>query len=233
MGDAIHFVEARLDELPGDEGWLTPAETAVLADLRFEKRRADWRLGRWVAKHAVAAHGAAAGRSFASSAVGILAAEDGAPEAQLDGSVAPTVSISHAGGVGFAVAGRPGCLGCDVEVLEARSDAFTSDYFTTEELAFVRDAVGAEASRRANLVWSAKESALKALREGLRLDTRAVEVSWAKLSTPEVVADDGRWHPLEVRAPDDRTLIGWFRVSATHVWTVLADRPTELIEARS
>ena len=36
-------------------GWLSAAEIDQMTGLRFPKRRREWRLGRWTAKHAVAA----------------------------------------------------------------------------------------------------------------------------------------------------------------------------------
>ena len=67
-------------------------------------------------------------------------------------------------------------MGCDLEMIEPRSDAFVADYFTVEEQALVARASAADRSRLLALLWSAKESALKALRAGLRLDTRCVIV---------------------------------------------------------
>ena len=63
-------------------------------------------------------------------------------------------------------------LGCDLEVIEPRSEEFVADYFTTEEQKMVSQAPIADRSKLLALLWSAKESALKALREGLRFDTR-------------------------------------------------------------
>jgi hypothetical protein len=55
-----------------------------------------------------------------------------------------------------------------------------------------------------DLVWSAKKSALKILRTGLRRDTRLVEVE------PETGTGDG-WHPPTVRTVEGRTSPGWWR----------------------
>ncbi|MFO7548841.1 MAG: hypothetical protein R6X29_08265 [Acidimicrobiia bacterium] len=55
-----------------------------------------------------------------------------------------------------------------------------------------------------DLVWSAKKSALKVLRTGLRRDTRSVEVE------PETGTGDG-WHPPTVRTVEGRTSPGWWR----------------------
>ena len=68
----------------------------------------------------------------------------------------------------------------------------------------------------ANLVWSAKESALKALGEGLRLDTRSVE-----MDTAELKVNGDAWSPLVVTGPGERIFRGWWRVSDGFVWTVL------------
>ena len=45
---------ANSSAVDGGDGWLAPAEAAILGRFRVSKRAADWRLGRWVAKEAVA-----------------------------------------------------------------------------------------------------------------------------------------------------------------------------------
>src|SRR5450631_738864 len=42
-------------ELPADDGWLSPAESARSDRMRFTKRRTEYRLRRWTGKQAVAA----------------------------------------------------------------------------------------------------------------------------------------------------------------------------------
>jgi 4'-phosphopantetheinyl transferase len=62
-------------------------------------------------------------------------------------------------------------------LIELRSDAFVADYFTAEEQPLVaRASSPVDGLRLLAPVSSGKESALKALREGLRLDTRCVIV---------------------------------------------------------
>jgi len=85
-------------------------------------------------------------------------------------------------------------MGCDLEMIEPRSDAFVADYFTLEEQELVAHASATERDRLLALLWSGKESALKALREGLRLDTRSVIVIPCGLSF-----DPNRWSQLRVR----------------------------------
>ncbi len=218
----LHLAWVRAAALPAGEGWLTPAEREVLGDLRVEKRRADWRLGRWAAKQAVRG---LLGRSLPH--LEILAKEDGRPVARLgpgeDSDPAPdgptALSISHSGGMGFAVAGAGTAgLGCDLEAIEPRSDAFVADYFTDGERAVV---VAAPPDRRAlvaNLLWSAKESALKALGQGLRLDTRTVTVDTGILQL-----DAYSWAPLRVAGPGARVFEGWWRAREGMVWTVVRE----------
>jgi 4'-phosphopantetheinyl transferase len=128
-----------------------------------------------------------------------------------------SVSLSHAAGWGFAAAVVGSVrLGCDVEEIAPRSEDFVSDYFTAEEAVWIR--AGAEERHvRANLLWSAKESALKALGEGLRKDTRSVVV--------EVLGGDApatdEWRALRVVSAAGDTFAGRWRVGEGLVWTVV------------
>jgi len=81
--------------------------------------------------------------------------------------------------LGDGLVGPPGrAIGCDLEIVEPRSDAFVEDFLTAAERSLVAGAPDEDARHLlANLVWCGKESALKVLRTGLRRDTRSVEVS--------------------------------------------------------
>lgn len=152
--------------------------------------------------------------------IAILAAKDGAPEVFCDEEPAPVfISLSHSGGVAFCAAGSPGRpLGCDLEKIEPRSAAFIEDYFTENEQAAIAGKEGA--ALWANLVWSAKESALKALRSGLRMDPRKVEV--------EFTADTEklRWHGLKVAALECGSVFhGYWRFSPEFVFTLVGGQP--------
>lgn len=203
--------------VPTGEDWLTEEERATLAGFRFPKRRAEWRLGRWTARQALAA---ALEVPFAE--VAVRAAPDGAPEALLHGAPAPVaLSLSHRDGVAAcALAPHPVALGCDLERIEPRTPAFVADYFTPSERAIMARTPSRAHARTANLIWSAKECALKALRTGLRLDTRAVEVAF-----PEAPSVHG-WRPFTVAyVGEDRRFDGWWRQAGAHLLTVAADPP--------
>ncbi|MEZ5141481.1 MAG: 4'-phosphopantetheinyl transferase superfamily protein [Acidimicrobiales bacterium] len=208
--------------MPDDDGWLGPRERAVLAGLQVAKRRADWRLGRWAAKQAVRDLLGAEG-----SAVELLAADDGAPEAwRGDVRLPVTVSWSHrAGRAVAAVTGIAVAVGVDLELLEGRSAAFVGEWFSGSEQAWVGDDVVV----RANLLWTAKEAAAKVRRAGLRLDVRALVVTVPDV--PSTGSDAGRapagWAPLSVTEPGPAPpMHGWWAVAAGFVVSVLTDPPT-------
>jgi acetyl/propionyl-CoA carboxylase alpha subunit/acetyl-CoA carboxylase carboxyltransferase component/phosphopantetheinyl transferase (holo-ACP synthase) len=210
--------------VPDGDEWLTAAERTVMAGLPVPPRRADWRLGRFTGKRAVGASLGLPEDASSLARIEIRADGEGAPEALVDGAAAPlTISLSHRGGRAVCAVARPGVtLGCDLELVEPRSLAFVDDFFTDDERRCVLAAPERDRPRIATLTWSAKESALKALRIGLRRDTRSVEVTF-DAATPMVEG----WSPVAVRMVEDqRTLHGWWRVDGDRLLTVIADPPT-------
>jgi len=193
--------------VPAALDWLAPVERERAAGMRFAKRRNDYLLGRWVGKQAIARVLGRPADPRSLAAISIVNAEDGAPEARIDGRPAPVgVSLTDRAGWGVCAVTRGEVpLGCDLELVEPRSRLFVGDYFTARECAWLERVEGEDAwDARANLVWSAKESALKVLRSGLRRDTREVEV------TVGAGAGSG-WQPLTVRLADGTAFPGWWR----------------------
>src|SRR3954464_319718 len=93
-------------DVPAGDAWLGPRERAALAALHVAKRRADWRLGRWTAKAALAAFGVPG----APARREILAACDGAPEAWRDGErLGLSLSLSHRAGLALAAVAPEPC----------------------------------------------------------------------------------------------------------------------------
>jgi 4'-phosphopantetheinyl transferase len=101
---------------------------------------------------------------------------------QIDGAKAAVdVSMTDRSGWAVCLVGQPGSMasgtvGVDLEVVEPRTARFVQDYFTAAERDFVRDQPDHRHDELANLIWSAKEAALKVQQVGLRADTRTVEV---------------------------------------------------------
>ena len=201
----VFWLEQTEADLPGDRDWLSANEAVRAEGMRFAKRRADWLLGRWTAKRAVAEYWKGCATHSMLASIEIRPAVSGAPEVFLAGEMASVaISLSHrAGRAVCAVASPHTALGCDLEVVEPRCDAFLSDYFTAGEQALVTSATPANQARVVTLLWSAKESALKALGVGLRLDTRCVQVSSVDAQDPELalgaLSDPATWRPLQVR----------------------------------
>jgi 4'-phosphopantetheinyl transferase len=208
-------------DVPEKLEWLSPLERDRLAKFRVPKRRSDWLLGRWTAKWALVRYLDLPDRWNSLQNIEVIPAESGAPVAYIAREPANvTISISHRDHVAICAVGTAGIeLGCDLEVIEPRTTAFIHDYFTTEEQAFISSKRDEERSFAAALMWSAKESALKALRVGLRADTRSLLVCVGQTEDHEL-----NWSPLIVHLRDARDLQGWWQRSDALLRTVVASQ---------
>ena len=240
----VYWLEQSEADVPAADDWLSENEAARLSGFRFAKRRADWRLGRWTAKCAIAASLKLPDGPSTLRQIEIIPASTGQPEAVLrDRAETVTISISHRSGIAIcAVAVGDVNLGCDLEIIEPRSDAFIADYFTTEEQELIAQTGAEKQSLLVSLLWSAKESALKALHVGLRADTRSVSVdpvgsldNWFEEKTEDMI-EGGRptelsnlsatnWRPLQVHCADGTIFRGWWRHSGNILRTMVAAPP--------
>lgn len=222
MTEVFWLVKTDADVSVGDL-WLSTREREVQARLKAAPRIASWRLGRWTAKQ-LARH------VLAGDTVEVIAASDGAPEVYVEttGRLAPlSLSLSHRAGealcvMGFGSGGSLGALrlGCDIERIEARSRAFVTDYMTREERGFIE---AEERDLRANLIWSAKESVLKATRTGLSRDPMELEVAPSR-------AEGHTWAPLLVRdVRSGEVWRGQWRRYGGSVLTIVADVEVHLV----
>jgi 4'-phosphopantetheinyl transferase len=236
----VYWLEQTDADVPAENQWLSAGEILFLGRLRFARRRNDWRLGRWTAKRAIAACLNLPSHPLGLANIEIRAAASGAPEVFLFSRTASfSMSISHRSGTAMCAVALSGPgIGCDLEIIEPRSNAFIADYLTPGEQAFVSRTPAEERPLLVNLLWSAKESALKALHVGLRLNTTRVDVSLVDelppsagqsrqelpiVPTPDI--DPGRWRPLHVRYSGDQVFSGWWRHSDHKVRTVVAVVP--------
>lgn len=223
MMHAMHWLAVGEHTIPAGDAWLAPAEAARASGMRFTKRRTEYRLRRLAGKRAVAA---ALGRSVEETglaAIQLLNRPGGAPYVVVEGVQAPLdVSLTDRAGWAVCLLGSPGefaagTLGVDLEVVEPRSPAFVADYFTPREQAYVAAAGGVgqvDGHVAANLIWSAKEAALKVLRVGLRADTRIVDV----VVDPQVRPDG--WAPLLMRVATGDVFPGWWRRDGHYLLTI-------------
>jgi len=212
---------------PAGVEWLTAGEAGRAATMRFTKRRSEWLLSRWTAKQAIArrlslAHDPASLARIEIRTI-LVGEARGAPEVFIDGDFYE-IGISQSDRAGWAVCtvGAAGEIGCDLELVEPRSQLFVKDFLTPAEQALVADPpVDASGDAVANLVWSAKESALKVLRTGLRRDTRSVEVS-----LPTEPALEG-WRALRISTEEGRNFSGWWQRYGDFLFTVVTGSPVD------
>ena len=218
----VYWLEQTQADVPAENDWLSTKEAAFLDSLRFPKRRADWRLGRWTAKRAVGFYLHLPGSRPALAKIEICPAPSGAPEVFIESKrAALTISLSHRGPRAMCAVGPAAVeLGCDLELVEPHSDAFLADYFTPSVQALIGRLSASERLRRLALLWSGKESALKALHMGLGLDTRSVIVDVVNSS----LGGSG-WCPFRVRSTSGKIFDGWWQSSDLLVRTLVAAPP--------
>lgn len=219
---SVTWLSQGMTDVPSDDDWLSLRERAWVDRMRFEKRRTEFRLGRWTAKNALALALGRPSPPESLPAVEIDRAPDGAPAPLVEGRPAPvSISMSDRADQAVCVVGPVDLgLGCDLELVEARSERFVTDYLTASEQRTVAEtAEGESRDLRTNLIWCGKESALKVLRTGLRRDTRSVEVSF-----PSEASREG-WAPMTVRAAEGPEFPGWWRRYGDFLLTVAATAP--------
>ena len=238
----ISWLEQTEADVPTENQWLSMRERTCLSGMRFAKRRADWRLGRWTAKHAVAACLNVSTDIGALADTEILSAPSGAPEVFLrDRPADVAISLSHRDGTALCTVAPAGTsFGCDLETIEPRTDAFVADYFTASEKALIARTPVEHQPLLVALFWSAKESALKALHLGLRLDTRCVCVcpanalsqpagkEWQDICPDPVASNPDGWRLLSVHCSDGPVFGGWWRSRDHLVRTIICDLPLRI-----
>jgi 4'-phosphopantetheinyl transferase len=208
-------------EVPTIQSWLTPAEAGVLGGMRYTKRRSEFLLRRWTGKHALATTVGLPLDLPALARIEVANRPSGAPYVRVDGMpLQVDISISDRAGYAVCVVAPHGSrVGCDLEIVEPRSDGFVEQFLTSAEQSYVNSRLWSARDMAANLIWSAKESALKVLHTGLRRDTRSVEVVLG--TRPEPTG----WTGLEIRTVEGRLFPGWWRRDGVFLVTCAADGP--------
>lgn len=202
----------------GDEDFLSPAEQARLGEMRFDRRRRSFLLGRKAAKQILRIHPGCA--SLPSSAISISNHPTGAPFVLVGGWEMPeSISISHRENAAAAALSltQGVMVGIDLEMVEEHTDAFVEDFFTMEEAAYIHALAGKERAEWVACAWSAKEAVLKAKKVGLRVDSRSVSILPSSGSSPQ-----GDWLPLHAAgaALDGVCCRVWRRLIHSYVLTL-------------
>ncbi|MCL4262263.1 MAG: 4'-phosphopantetheinyl transferase superfamily protein [Anaerolineae bacterium] len=220
----IHWLTQILDEIPAED-YLTDVEIARFQELKTEKRRADWLLGRWTAKRLLqTVLWEKDGVTLPLDMITITNNPDGDPDYRLPITDHRfSISISHAHGRAFvaAVEKDHAPIGADMELIQPRPAGFAEEYFTLAEIALGYGLVGSERAVWETAVWSAKEAVLKALHLGLSVDTRAISCLIEPVERPPTW-----WTPFAIRFDQTRLpkpappLTGWWRVEDDFVLAI-------------
>ena len=222
----LFWLEQKHGDVPADDEWLTPPEREQLERLHVPKRRLDWRLGRFTAKCAIAAY--LHWPTDRIDQIEIRRTPNGAPEATiLDQPPAPSISISHCSGVGMCLLGPAGtAIGCDLELVEPRTRQFIKTFFSKHEEAELSWLAYKESSIATNIIWSAKESYLKATGEGLTRDTREVEVivgSALERVSVAIRETQSEWQPFGILSREGAAA-GFWQLNGNMVRTVFGSQ---------
>ncbi len=220
MASPVRYRISRADEVPVGDAWLTAREREQLARFRVRKRIADWRLGRYAAKVAVA--GALDEPRLEAREVEIRTTRGGAPSAWSGPLRLPLeISISHTARRALCVvAPLRRAIGCDLERVgsPARGARSEAGFLIGRELAWL-EALADSTSRATwvTLAWSAKESALKAIG-----DDRPVAARGLELRAPAAPRLPGSaWERFEVAEESGtRRWSGWWRLDDGWALTV-------------
>ncbi|MDX1414467.1 MAG: 4'-phosphopantetheinyl transferase superfamily protein [Candidatus Promineifilaceae bacterium] len=210
-------------------GMLSADEAVVFGSLKVTKRRQDWLLGRWTVKQLLQeAIRKESGQAVPHAAMSILAAKDGAPTVQFAADYARyesrfTISISHSHKTAFcAVLQKPDWpMGVDLEWIEKRPAQFAEQFFTEKERAFLKQTPAYLTDVQITALWSGKEAALKAVRHGLRLDTRCVECHFGIVE--QAPREWTRFHIQWDQQAADKSLPrlqGWWQAADDYVLTM-------------
>jgi len=224
MSNPIYWMLVDTDQtVPEAQGALSGSELGKYSAFRFSKRRDEWLLGRWTAKSL--AHSLPGYQQYPLDQIEILNTSEGAPYIQLADGTRPEgcLTISHSGHLAMcALTTVEGLrMGADLEKIEARTETFILDYFTPAECSLVESTPAENRAEVVTMIWSAKESMLKALGVGLRWDTRSVEVR-SMQGIPYAGNSDLAWNKIEIgeQNPGGRAWSGWWQRRGQFILTL-------------
>ena len=221
------FSQEDIDRFERDaDKLLSEEEKRAYRKLTIPKRREEWLASRILAKCLVT-------KVFAERDLGMCEVEvhkeaSGMPFIVLDGKRVGRLSLSHSGKAAV-IAFSPDSnarVGVDIERLEERTTQMTDLFFTPHESRWVASFEGYQLALAQNLVWSAKESYLKAIGKGLHLDTRKVAIGNVDL----VNSNSGIWHDIafSTDSQDEMQYAMVFQARRNYVLTLCADRQRKL-----
>ena len=213
----LFWLSQGMGDAPVDDAWLSPREAAWVARMRFPKRRSEFRLGRWTAKKALALYLGRDASAAALRSIEIDRAPDGAPAPLVDGRPAEAyLTMTDRADQAVCLVGPPGtALGCDLELVEPRSDAFVADFLTPAEQGLVAAAGDGSAT-------SSPTSSGAARSRRSRCCARACAATRAASRCRSRGRPVDGWAPLSVRAVEGTVFPGWWQRFGAFVLTLAA-----------
>lgn len=241
MANPVYWMLTKSHQLPLEaSGFLSSFELQKFSAFRFPKRRNEWLLGHWTAKALV--HSLPAYHHYSLNQIEICNTSEGAPFIQLPGRTTPVecLTISHSQQFAFCslATGLELHIGADLEEVEPRTETFILDYFTPVERQLVDSYPAEIRADIVTLIWSAKESMLKALGVGLHWDTHMVEVHGME-GILQAGGSEAIWQKVQIgeQQTNERVWIGWWQRQDPFILTLAgfgttqtAIRSAQLIE---
>ena len=219
-----------ISDSPDD--WLSAEEWNRFREMRFPKRRSEWLLGRLTAKKLIVKC-VPGMENVPFNQITIANSTAGAPYVCTADKILPVqLSISHRERCAAAAVSLNAGIsqGIDLEWVEDHPPSFYEDFFTADEVRSLGEYAAEQRAWAGSLTWSAKEAVLKALGQGLRMDTRAVEV--LRIAENRV---DG-WGEIELRVANinKERWFGFWRNQGQYIITLAvrgAKTRPEIIQA--
>lgn len=154
-------------------------ELSYWQNLKFEKRRQSYFLGRLAAKRSMGVYTGILDLSIIEVASGIF----GQPIAKVPMLGRPELSISHCGDFGFALTFPPEHpLGIDIENWKDVAPAIIRSQLTTTEVLLTQQII-ADEQKCFTLLWTAKEALSKVLKCGLTVPFEIFELDKTEFIT--------------------------------------------------
>lgn len=206
---------------------LTTAEQAVYRGFKTRKRQVEWLAGRIAVKqlYIKLSH-----NRYNPLDLSVAREGTGAPYL-IEGDIRTSgrISISHTAGCVVVLLTKSELrIGIDLEEVSSREPAFITDYFTPMEQNYIRGNQPLTMEFRANLLWSAKESVLKAISTGLGVDPLRVEIDGVNVRQTM-----NGWTGLKAISKVDEDPVSWivyYRDRINTVLTMCVQDSGELIE---
>ncbi len=154
----FHLLSRRIH--PPVEGWLTPREASLLAEIKSSRHRRDWLAGRCAAKELIRGYLLErAGLALACSQIEILNDENGTPRALLPMSL--EISIAHSAGHGLAGLCAHSPLGVDLQQIRPVRSDLVGRVLTERERAQLDQHFAGNSLEGTLVFWALKEAAIK------------------------------------------------------------------------